>query len=141
MDIVTGILLSVCAVEDMLKGKITLLFSEIGLMVALILRIVDGTWIQSEAWIGLLAGGAIIIIALISRQQIGLGDGVILSVCGFCLGWKRWVLLFLGAMILFLVVGTCGILFAKQKTKKSVPFVPYLWIAFMIELLWIQGGG
>ncbi len=141
MNIVAGVLLSVCAVEDVKNEKVTILFPGMAFLIALILRIMDGTWLRPEAWIGLLAGGMVILTALLSRQQIGVGDGVILSVCGFCLGWKKWVLLFLGAMILFLVVGTGRILFAKQKIKKSMPFVPFLWAIFMAVVLWKTEGG
>lgn len=131
MNIITGILLTVCAVEDLKRRKISLLCPLIALITGTIFRAADGTLFGVECGLGIVVGGIFVLISLVSRQQIGLGDGLIIAACGLCLGWRKVCLLVLGAMILFLIVGVVRMLVFRLNGKSEVPFVPFLWIVFV----------
>lgn len=139
MDVVTGIMLTVCAVEDLRSRKISLWCPAAAMAVGAVLRLMGGSLFTWDCGLGLGMGGVFLLLSMISRQQIGMGDGMILTVCGLCLGWRRVISLTFGAMVLFLAVGVVRILRSRLNGKKSVPFVPFLWVMFMLFILWVPG--
>jgi len=137
MDVITGVMLTVCAEEDLRKKRIPILIPVIAFVAGLMIRIVDRTLFSTECGLGVLVGGIFILSSILSRQQFGLGDGIIMTVCGLCLGVKKVIVLALGAMTLFLVVGVVRMFMFKLNGKQEIPFVPFMWIAFVGGVFWL----
>lgn len=135
MNILVGIMLTVCAIEDWYTKKITVLWPVTGMMIAVVIRLSDGSFFAWEYWIGVLIGMFIFLLAIVSREQIGKGDGLVLVVCGFCLGWKQTLSLVLGAMIMFLIVGVMSIVYRNKSRNTVMAYLPFLWAIFMISLI------
>lgn len=135
MNVLVGIMLTVCAIEDWYTKKITVLWPVTGMMIAVVIRLSDGSFFAWEYWIGVLIGMFIFLLAIVSREQIGKGDGLVLVVCGFCLGWKQTLSLVLGAMIMFLIVGVMSIVYGNKSRNTVMAYLPFLWAIFMISLI------
>lgn len=135
MNILVGIMLTVCAIEDWYTKKITVLWPVTGMTIAVVIRLSDGSFLAWEYWIGVLIGMLLFLLAIVSREQIGKGDGLVLAVCGFCLGWKQTLSLVLGAMIMFLIVGVMSIVYRNKSRNTVMAYLPFLWAIFMISLI------
>ncbi len=75
---------------------------------------------------GICIGGLLLLGALVSRESIGIGDGLLFVVTGIYLGfWENLVLLFLAAAACA-VTGLILMLAKKYTRKHSLPFVPFV---------------
>lgn len=135
MNILVGVLLTVCAIEDLRTRKIPVWLPIGALVLGVILRVVEGTLLSWDCALGVLVGILFMVLAILSRQQMGLGDGLVLTICGLCIGWERLISLVFCAMLLFLVVGVMRMMCRKLKSRKQVPFIPFLWVVFMVSRL------
>ena len=135
MELIAGIILGIRAIEDMRKKTVCVGVPVLGCVLAVIGRISQGTIFSLEPLLGAIIGLVCLMLARISGGQIGIGDGLILLVCGICLGWRRQIVLLLLAMIMFLVVGIVGIGLKLWSGKKPLAFVPYLSASFFLQLL------
>ncbi len=135
MNLLVGMMLTVCAIEDWYTKKISVLWPVTGLATAVVMRLWKGSFFDREYWIGVLIGILFFLLAIVSREQIGKGDSLVLTVCGFCLGWKATLSLVLGAMIIFLAVGVVIIFCKKKRKNTTMAYVPFLWIMFMVSLI------
>lgn len=131
MNLLVGIMLAVCAIEDWYTKKISVLWPAAGLAIAVGIRLQEGSFMDWDYWIGAMVGMFFFLLAIVSREQIGKGDGLVLTVCGFCLGWRALLSLVLGAMILFLAAGVVNVFRKKKKRDTAMAYLPFLWIMFM----------
>lgn len=132
MECAVGIMLSICAAEDWLEKSVPRWCPVLCMIVGIIIRLGENTLGKADFWLGLLIGLIVLAVAAVSREQIGSGDGLVLTACGICMGWKVTLSILLGGMLLFLVAGVTGILFKRWNGKKSLAFVPFLWGCFLI---------
>ena len=90
-----------------------------------------------NAGMAFLPGVVALLLAYITREQIGYGDGLLLLAMGGCVGLRQTVIivgLALGASFLVSVV---LVLLKKAERTQKLPFVPFLFVGWMIA--W--GGG
>lgn len=129
-----GIFLLICTFQDMKTGKISgyliLLFGIVGIIVDIIFKI---PWQMCIS--GILPGLGILVFGKLSKEQIGYGDGFVMSVMGLFLSGRENISLFLTA--LFLCSLCTIILFLKGKIRRQMtfPFLPFLTIGFVIYVL------
>ncbi|MBQ8815424.1 MAG: prepilin peptidase [Lachnospiraceae bacterium] len=135
MDVIVGIVLSIGALEDWRTKQISLWFPLIGMVAGVVVRAMEASLGTADFWLGMLIGLCALAIAALSGGQIGSGDGLVLTVCGICLGWRRVLTLLFCSMLLFLIVGVGGILTKRWTGRQSIAFVPFIWSAFLIECL------
>lgn len=85
-----------------------------------------------EWGLSLLPGIIFIGLGWLSKWQIGIGDGIIILIMGLWLGIRETVAVLLMGMFLCSIV--CGGLLLARKAgrKTKVPFVPFLWVAYLI---------
>lgn len=130
---ILGAVLAIQSIYDIRKKQIPLLVTLLGSLVGFILWIIAGniTWMRLSAF---LPGMVCLLFAKISREAIGYGDGLILCMMGIYLEIDKlislclWAFLFAGLVALFLLV------FGKKKGKQEIPFIPFLLIAFGVEV-------
>lgn len=133
MEVVIGVMLTVMAVQDWRTGKIAAWCPAVCIVVGVIVRIIENSLGTGEFWIGLLIGLAVLAVSAISSGQLGIGDGWVLAACGICLGWKKIIALLFGSMLLFVTAGAAGMLLKGWTGKKVMPYIPFVWVAFMVN--------
>ena len=128
------VLLIFFAVEDMKKKSLSLFLLAAAFGVALLLRFL---------WLGDMAAGAagfvsglmVCAAGKLSRGQIGMGDGFLLTVTGVLLGFWKNMELFLAALFLCAVFAAGALVFKKKGRGYRVPFVPFLAGAQLFRML------
>lgn len=128
-------MLGICSWEDVKNRKINILWP--------VLFTIEGImcwifwWQQPIAKLlpAVIPGFAILALALMMRQGIGQGDGILLVVMGIFLGAARAIWVFIYA--LFLSAGYALYLYIIKRKSKTyeIPFVPFMLISFVIELI------
>ncbi len=134
-SIVLLILLSICAIEDLKHKEVTvtyiLLFGILGVLLHLFYPEAS---VYSMLW-GLLLGVAVILISILTHGEIGLGDGILLTVTGIYLGGYQNLELFLIGICLAGIWSLGAILLKKKKRKEKIAFMPFLLMAYAFMLV------
>ncbi len=86
-----------------------------------------------DGLMGLGVGSGFIILSLITRGAIGMGDAIIISFIGFTLGWQTGISVILYALVVSGLVSIFLIAFKKASKKTELPFIPYMFIALAIH--------
>ena len=84
---------------------------------------------------GIFVGVVLMIISILSRQNIGLGDGLLLTVCGLYLGFEMNLVLFWLATMMAGLLGIVLRFVLKKGKKYRMAFVPILSLAGIILIM------
>ncbi len=130
---VLGILLLATALQDVRTKRISLWIILLGAVL-----ICAGIPFAKEITIidrvlGTLVGVVILITSKASRGKIGMGDGYLLCVTGICLGFWSNMELFALALFAAALVSILLLILRLADRKKSIPFVPFLFLAYLIQ--------
>lgn len=79
--------LLVCTIQDIMKQEISLIIILIGFILLFTISIIQGKLLIWDRIGGLALGVILILLNKITRGQIGLGDGLVLSITGISLGF------------------------------------------------------
>ena len=133
------LILVICSVSDVKSREIGILMPPAVAVIALIhsaqLGRLKESLITSFAVFSLL-----MLISLISKQALGLGDVAILSACSVYVKSASVILMISSAMVIASVV-TIGIIAVGKLLKKrsakqiSIPLVPYITAGFLLTLV------
>ena len=134
--------LSVETGSDIRKKEISVFRSVVCAAIALLLRIGMGQLRpQADAVQFLLTaivpGCVLLMIGKITRQEIGYGDGILLLVCGLCLGWKDAILLFVSGLFLMFPASLVLLLSGRADRRAELPFAPFLLVSYLLWLMQI----
>ncbi len=129
------VLIMVCGIQDLRSKKIYLWLLLIGAVIMGACIPFSASLLIIDRIAGLAVGIVVIVISFATRGKIGLGDGILLCITGIGLGF--WSNMELFAIALFLAAVTSIILlsFRIVDRKKSIPFVPFLFIGYLIIFL------
>lgn len=98
-----------------------------------------GLPIISYIYGGIIGGGTLALIILITKGGMGWGDVEICFVCGLFLGVKPTLLMLFLSFVIGSVIGL-ALIASKKKTRKDyIPFGPFIVLASIITILWGQG--
>ncbi len=127
-------ILSLTGYEDWKEQKVSLEILMLGGAAGLVIGTVCKEPGAKEVICGAILGGLVLALALISKEAVGIGDGIILIVSGIILGYRALLELILislmltGAAALFLIV-------VKRKGRTyRLPFIPFLLAAYLLYL-------
>ena len=131
-------LLGLCSLEDIKRKELTivyiLMFGIGGIILHLFAPVCS---IYSVLW-GMVIGIGLILVSLVTRGSVGMGDGILLMVTGVYLGGYGNLELFMKGLF-FAAVWSLGLLVLKKKRgKEEIAFVPFLLISYLSIL--IRGG-
>ena len=126
--------------SDIRKKEISVSRSVICGGIVLLLRIgmgllrpqADAAWFLLTA---ILPGCILLLTGKITRQEIGYGDGILLLVCGLCLGWKDAILLFVSGLFLMFPVSLVLLLSGRADRRAELPFAPFLLASYLFWLM------
>lgn len=136
-NVIEGIvmfLLLVFCISDIRKKSISVYALALVLMAALLLRIF---FIGSIAagLTGCVVGICVCVLSKISRGQIGIGDGLLLSITGMLLGFWMNMELFLTGLFLCALFSAGAIVLLHRGRGWRIPFVPFLAGAQLLRML------
>ncbi|MBR5596578.1 MAG: hypothetical protein IKW30_04130 [Lachnospiraceae bacterium] len=136
-NIIINIFLLWGMIQDIKTYKINSYYLRIGGIIAFVifcLSIWRNNFIGKQWLISLLPGLIFLVIAKITKEKIGYGDGYVLLILGSCfLNIKIWKLLEVSILLItsFTII---MLAFKKITTKDKIPFLPFLWLSHL--LLW-----
>ncbi|SHN61229.1 leader peptidase (prepilin peptidase) / N-methyltransferase [Butyrivibrio hungatei DSM 14810] len=130
------VLLVIASIEDIRKREIsgTVLLGLAGVsLVCSVLSVYRGQSTFSDVAMSLLPGAVVILLAWITREGIGYGDGLLLIAMGPVIGLRGIVM---GLVIAFFAGGVLSIIlmiFKKVGKRYSFPFVPFMTIGMVVS--------
>lgn len=129
-----GMILMAQSVFDIKTKQLPLWITGIGAAIGILYWIMEGGFAFLH-FTGIIPGLLCLVIAKASRQAIGYGDGLLLCMMGVYLklgeliGVCLWAFTIAGIAALFLLITK------KKKGKQEIPFVPFLLLGFILEVL------
>lgn len=133
IDILAGVILGIQSYWDIREQKIPTNVSIIGGILGFLLS-VHTKRSCLDVCMALLPGVSMLIVGWISKESIGYGDGILISILGLFYTWEVLLeicfLSFLcsaGAALVLLVV-------LKKRGKDTIPFVPFLMLGWGISI-------
>lgn len=145
-NIVTGIFLAVCAVTDIRKRRVYknvaaayFILAAAGQTVCWIRTAASGDGVSAGGILtgfvcGLIPGAVCFLISWGSRQSLGYGDSLLISICGISLGFASCVQIVLTAFFSSGIWAAVLFLFRKAGRQKEFPFVPFLLLGYVLQL-------
>lgn len=127
-------LLGLCSLEDVKYRRLTviyiLMFGIVGVILHMFAPVCS---IYSILW-GMLLGIVLILISVVTRGSLGMGDGILLVVTGVYLGGYGNLQLFLYGLLLSALCSLGLLLLKRKKRKDEIAFVPFLLLSYFFLL-------
>lgn len=130
-----GIFLLREAVRDMQKQEISLVSCIVTAVIALLAQIPQISHKWPIVLAGISVGGMLLLVAAISRESIGYGDGAVFVTTGIALGGYRNILLLLYALFICCIVTIFLMLIRKIRRKSRIAFIPFVFPAYIGVLI------
>lgn len=137
-----SVLLVPCAVMDVWKKRLPVVALCILMAVAATVNLVMERLSWWEILLGVLYGGSFLLISLLSKGAVGLGDGVMIAAAG---AWMGIMFVLYASIFGFLLAGIFGLLYIKVKKldrKTKLPFAPFFTAScLLLSVLEMVSGG
>ncbi len=128
-------LLITCTYYDLRFRKLPLLaLIAFGIVIFMVIGL-DGSLFSRAIFLRIIPGTIFLILAFMTKQAVGYGDGIIIILLGLSLGLKRCVTVVFTGLILSSVVSVFILLMKKGSRQTRLPFVPFLLIALGVTLI------
>ena len=95
-------------------------------LLASILLLQNGSTTPQELAASMMPGAALLLVALVTKEAVGYGDGLLLLATGPLFGWQRMLLCIPAALLLTAIVSVVLLAVKKANRKTKIPFVPFL---------------
>ena len=89
-----------------------------------------------ELVIGLIPGALLLVLAFVTRESIGTGDGMMLCIVGLFCGWRQSLAIFGMALVLSALLSIILLVCRKAGRKTELPFLPSLLGGYLLYYLW-----
>ena len=128
-------LLSLCSLQDLRRKKLLVrtpvLFAVAGVILHIFVQEITGV----QMLCGMCVGGALALLAVLTREKIGMGDALLFAATGVYLGGARNFLLLFLSVIIASVCGIYLLIVKKKERNYEMVFVPFVLIAYLCMLL------
>lgn len=131
IKVIIAAILLLLAVMDFKKKEVPLWLIAILLIASITGRLILGVDMFSVLS-GISVGGVILGIAFLTKEKIGIGDGLIAICLGLYMGGEKVILSLLIASIIMTIVSVILLLMKKGKMETTLPFIPAIFIGFLI---------
>ncbi len=126
-------------VYDIRKREIHLPFSAAVALILLVRQIYLvclGEAAASHAFWGIMVGVFLVVLSVLTRGGIGIGDGILFMICGLLFGfYENSILLFLSLVFTAAVSGV--LIITKHVGRKyTLPFAPFVFVGFGVMCIW-----
>lgn len=130
---VSLLFLAILAAEDMREKRISgyklMLFAGLAISYLMFSKQFD----LIEVLGGLVPGGMLILLALLTKESIGYGDGAAVAVLGL---WTGGWFAMMAAAAGIVLAGIYGVLCLLKKKKELIPFMPFLLLGMEVILFY-----
>lgn len=132
-----GVLLGMLGIyswEDFRKHRISAKYLIFPAVLGVVLHMLrkDITWISMA--LGMAVGAGMLLLALATREKIGLGDGLLLVVTGIYLGGAGNFQLLMYGLLYAAICSLLVLALRKWKKNLELPFVPFLFLGYLTML-------
>lgn len=131
-----GLLLIIAGISDIKTRKVSikllLLFGAAALANTIFLQRTDVVGMLLGMLLGMIPGIILLLLGKLTRESIGYGDGCLIIIIGIFLGINKTIELMMTALFMAAIYSIFLISFKKAGRKKEMPFVPALFIAFLL---------
>lgn len=130
-------LLSICGWFDLKYReipRITLCFGAVGANLLLIIQIFEGNKVWWDCLGGMSVGIVLVLISIVTNQQIGIGDGILFVLTGIGLGTIENIILLISSLCITGLTSLVLLTTKKIGRKTALPFIPFVWASFVAEI-------
>jgi Type IV leader peptidase family. len=119
------------AVVDYRTKSLSVIYLYGMVIMGIIFGIIERSSFSSEILLGLLPGIVIVILAFVSKEKIGYGDGILLLSIGGFLGYLNCIIIMMYSLLFSAVISI--ITFIKRRNRyEEIPFVPFLFLGYVM---------
>lgn len=129
--LLTGVVLAICSYTDLKARKIYTQVLAVYFVLILAGHIFSGHWFWQQWAAGGVFGCICFLMSWLSKERLGYGDSILITLCGVSegAGLCLWI-----CLTAFFWAGVWSlILLAKKKQIKEMPFVPFLFFGFLVQ--------
>ncbi len=126
---------SLMAYADWKEQKISLVMLLSGGAAGILVQLAFREQTAAEVICGAGIGGLVLMLALVSREAVGAGDGMILIVAGIILGFWGVLELLMTALLLTGIAALFLFVVKRKGRAYRLPFVPFLLAAYLLQLM------
>lgn len=130
--VTVGVLLLAAGITDIRKRQISRRFLLLLTLVCIAAVLFRGSFAIMDAAGGIAIGFCVIGISMISREQIGRGDGIVIAMIGLVLGFRRCLAAVSVASLLMSAAAIVVLLFKKGNRRTQLAFLPALFVGYVL---------
>ncbi len=130
------LVLTLLAYQDYREKKVNLFILLISGAAGTLAQAIAGQYTAGNLIAGIGVGAAVCLFSEVTRGKIGMGDGLVIVLCGIFLGFERNIMLCMAAIYLAGAAALLLFLMKKRGRNYRMPFVPFLWASYVVNLLW-----
>lgn len=132
--------LLVCAIQDIGSRRLKIWTLAVGGVVTAFL--VTTELIMKTETVGAVIGGIavgvfILVLSFTTKGRIGIGDGIVMCICGALIGGTKSVACLFFGLMLTALFSMVMFAFGKIRLKSSLPFIPFLLLGTACGLTFI----
>ncbi len=130
------LVLTLLAYQDYREKKVNLIIILISGVAAAAAQAIAGQYTAGNLIAGIGVGAAVCLLSAVTKGKVGMGDGLVIVLGGVFLGFEQNFMLCMAA--LYLAGAAALFLFFMKKRGRNyrMPFVPFVWTAYVAGLLW-----
>lgn len=132
LSVTVGVLLLAAGITDIRKRQISRRFLMLLMLVCIAAVLFRGSFAIMDAAGGIAIGFCVIGISMISREQIGRGDGIVIAMIGLVLGFRRCLAAVSVASLLMSAAAIVVLLFKKGNRRTQLAFLPALFVGYVL---------
>lgn len=138
MSIIYGLtilMLAICSVTDIKRREISLPAAIAFLIAAILYRGYQGLWWQGffELFMRFAPGLIMIVVSFFRKEDIGIGDGILVVSTGYILGAAGNLYMLLAASVVSGIYGVSMLALKKKKRSDTLPFVPFMLVGCILS--------
>ncbi len=140
-ELILGVLLMFGALYDIKHRSISIKYIQLFFLTGVLILIMQGNLNKtfSQYALGLMIafipGILMILLARISNEQIGYGDGIIVLLIGLFLNIHILLGIVLCAIFLAGLMGVILFIFRNRIKTKGIPFLPFIFVSYLFQIL------
>lgn len=134
--VLVSLLLVIQTYWDLRYRELPLVVSGVGGVVGIAMSIYQGREVE-EIFLALLPGAVALFLGKITRQAIGYGDGVLITILGCYVPLEEVLFLCMFASVLAGIFALVLLIILRKKGTYEIPFVPFLFIAWVAKAIFL----
>lgn len=131
----TIIFLALCSIQDIREKKLSLKLLIVSGILFFVMSFMFERMSARERVCNMLPGIFALVIAFLTREQIGYGDAACLIIMGNIVSGERLLGAVMGGIILFSIVGAVLMIRKKADRKTTMPFLPFLTAGMLWQIM------